>query len=74
MATKRKDKLAEPRLSTFLVDLGNIKKELHLTQDHLTPFKADYNAIADLRQSIDRLAEHLTGDPEYYSAKPPRVA
>ena len=74
MATKRKDKLAEPKLSSFLDELGMFKKELHLTQDHLTPFKDDYDAIADLRQSIDQLAEHLTGDPEYYSAKPPRVA
>lgn len=67
---KRKEKLHQISLKNLLVEAGMFRGRLHDYQDRLTPFQGDYNKIAKLRSAIDLLVEELTGDPEFYSAKP----
>ncbi|MBL4767716.1 MAG: hypothetical protein JKY94_08380 [Rhodobacteraceae bacterium] len=65
---KRKDEITDLYRSQLLTELGLVRSRLHTYQDRLTPFKDDYNAIAEVSRAIDRLAEKLTANPEYYHA------
>lgn len=66
---KRKPELSEPHRANLLDEMGLVRTRLKHFQDHLIPFKEDYVASADVNSAIDKLAEHLTKNKEYYHAK-----